>query len=517
MKLFGFTKKKTGRYAGIEQVKKSSATVKKKSKLIRILIITVSVLAALAIGAVALIKFGARPPEVQPYVPKPPQVSQNPDVTQNPEVTPETPPVEGVETVGRKSGVYTFVVLGTDDGNGNTDTIMVSTLDTVKHTLNIVNIPRDTLVNVSWNTKRINSVWANVGIDGFRTKLADVIGYNIDFYMIIDMKAFKALINAVDGVDFEVTSTMNYDDPYQDLHIHFTKGMHHFNGQQALELVRFRGYAAGDIKRIETQQNFLMSAAKQVLSKKSSISITELVDIFTKYVKTDLSVLNMTWLAGECFKLDAENISFKTMPGNYGDSVYQGGGWQSYVTITVDEWITMINETLNPFEREVTLNDLSIMTRNSSGTLYVTDGNWQGSSSWGSTKKPSSSGSSSSSAGKATAAPTVTKSPPPTTAASPSPSQSPSPSSNAPSTAAPPSDNATATDTPPTTEAPAVSEVPWEAGEVSPPPTEAPVVETPPEVQVPADNQSDDGTSEYAPPPDSGTGGGLYYDMTNLT
>ena len=55
---------------------------------------------------------------------------------------------------------------------------------------------------------------------------------------------------------------MDYDDPLQDLSIHFPKGMRHLDGAEALKVVRFRhnndgtGYGSEDVGRMATQQNF---------------------------------------------------------------------------------------------------------------------------------------------------------------------------------------------------------------------------------------------------------------------
>ena len=63
---------------------------------------------------------------------------------------------------------------------------------------------------------------------------------------------------------------MNYDDPYQDLYIHYEEGMQHLSGQQALEVCRFRhnndntGY--NDTGRMETQRGVLTAIAKKMLS-----------------------------------------------------------------------------------------------------------------------------------------------------------------------------------------------------------------------------------------------------------
>jgi LCP family protein required for cell wall assembly len=346
------------------------------------LTVGLALVVTLMVVVVALLKMGGKPPEVgdtrRNSEAAAPAVSG--EDGENPSASGGAAASGGTVTpAGRREGVYTFLILGMDDGNGNTDTFMVVTLDTVNHTLNVVNIPRDTLVNVSWNTKKINTLYANLKIEGTVERLADVLGYEPDKYAIVDMKAFKALIDAVGGVDYNVPVNMSYDDPAQNLSIHYTKGMHHLNGQQALEVVRFRRFADADIGRIRTQQDFLMTAAKQILASKNSIKVTDLAKIFIQYVKTDLTLQNIIWLASELYKLDSENITFTTLPGNYID----GFNGDSYVTIYVDEWLEVINTKLNPFLEPIKAEELSILTRNSSNALYVTDGHYEGRQSWG--------------------------------------------------------------------------------------------------------------------------------------
>jgi LCP family protein required for cell wall assembly len=368
---------------------------------------------ATVVVAFALLKMGGKPPDVEGDPRQDPNAAVSPNSGQDGEISPATASPssngESATPVGRRSGVYTFLVLGMDDGNGNTDTFMVATLDTVNHTLNVVNMPRDTVVNVSWNTKKINTLYANLKIEGTVERLASVIGYKVDRYAVVDMKAFKALIDSIGGVDFNVPVNMSYDDPAQSLSIHFNKGVHHLTGEEALRVLRYRGYSSADIGRISTQQDFLMAAAKQILASKNSVKVVDLANIFIKYVKTDLSLQNIIWLASELYKLDAENITFTTMPGNYIDSV----GNNSYVTIYVDEWLEIINSKLNPFTEPIKLEELSILTRNSSGAFYSTDGHYEGKQSWGQSGGSSSKSSSGQSGAASTPTPTPTPTPSP--------------------------------------------------------------------------------------------------------
>ena len=358
---------------------------RKGSKKTRVLIIFLAVILALAIAAVAYWFIAVKPPDV---VQEMNNNGQQEDAEETTDVN---------QPAGRTGQKYTFLAVGMDDGNGNTDTIMVATFDTEDYSLNVVSIPRDTLVNVSWNTKKVNSIYANSGIDGLIDGIADLVGYEVDFYGIIDLDAFVKLIDAIGGVDYYVPQDMKYSDPAQDLYIDFTEGMTHLNGEDAVKIMRFRsGYANADIGRIGTQQDFLMTVAEQLLANVDAVPITTLADVFISDVETDLTYGEIIWFARELLKMDVENITFHTLPANYGDSVNR----LSYVTIYVDEWLEMINEYLNPFDQDITLSNLNILTRDpNTGRIYSTSGVYAGNSSWGNSGSSSSSsgGSSSSS------------------------------------------------------------------------------------------------------------------------
>ncbi len=108
----------------------------------------------------------------------------------------------------------------------------------------------------------------------------------MDFYVAVDLNGFIELVNAIDGIDFEVPINMNYDDPAQNLHIHFSAGQQHLDGEEVMEVVRFRhnndgsGYPMQDLDRIKTQQAFLKAVADKLFSLQSVIKIPEFARIF---------------------------------------------------------------------------------------------------------------------------------------------------------------------------------------------------------------------------------------------
>jgi LCP family protein required for cell wall assembly len=360
--------------------KRTAAKNKRQIKALKILIVVLAVILALLAVFYCVYVLSVKPPDYQDRTPiaHPAAPSQSTSVSGG-----DTATSQPTLSSDRKGNQCTFVILGFDDGNGNTDTIMVANFDADNHRLSVVNIPRDTLVNVSWYTKKANSLYSSGGgIQGVVDGLSDILGFRVDFYVLVDLDAFKDLVDSVDGVDFDVPVNMYYKDPAQDLLINLKKGPQHLDGSEALQLVRAREkvWATGDIGRIEMQQKFLMAAAGQILQKRDKLNITELAKIFLNDVKTDLDMGRVVWLGQEFLKMNSGNITFETIPANYWDSVNK----DSYVTIYVSKWLELLNAKINPFKEDIKAEELSILTRDKDGGLYVTNGVWAGKKSWGS-------------------------------------------------------------------------------------------------------------------------------------
>lgn len=102
--------------------------------------------------------------------------------------------------------------------------------------------------------------------------MSEQLGIPVDYTVSVNLKGFTALVDAIGGVDFDVPINMDYDDPIQNLSIHFKKGVQHLSGADALRVVRFRhnndgsGYGSEDLGRMATQQKFLKAVAKKMLS-----------------------------------------------------------------------------------------------------------------------------------------------------------------------------------------------------------------------------------------------------------
>ena len=356
---------------------------KKRSRAGKAAAVVVCVVLILVFGAVAWYIAWEKPPErpggglVDPtYESTNPQDGGSPDATAEPTVSPAEDPNAGAPA-SLNENMYTFLVVGLDQVSNSTDTMMVGRIDTENHTIDVVSLPRDTLVNVSWSVKKINTLYSadintgGNGIDGLLDGLKDILGFQIDCYAVVDLTAFVELVDAIGGVDYNVPVNMNYYDPTQDLYINIPAGEQHLDGEEALKVVRFRsGYASADIGRIGTQQDFLKSVASQMLTLGNIPNLPTFIDIFEEYVVTNMSASNLAFFARQFLLCKSEDINFHTLPGNYGDSI-KG---LSYVSINISEWLEMVNTCLNPYDQDVTEANVNILTHSSSTGFYSTTG-----------------------------------------------------------------------------------------------------------------------------------------------
>lgn len=288
---------------------------------------------------------------------------------------------------------YTILILGRDTGGGgNTDTMLLASYDVTNQKATVMSIPRDTMVNVPWDVKKINSVynWYGGGDDGIERlsyEIAQLIGFEPDFQVVIEWEAVGEIVDAIGGVWFDVPYNMDYDDEFQDLSIHQEKGYRLLTGEDAMEVIRWRknnrgseyGYTVGigDSGRMKLQQDFLKAILEQLLKPENIANINKLAKVFQENVKTDLTLQNLLWFGQQAILggLSAENVKFVTMPyaGAYAWSRTLNADL-AYVVPIQDELLALVNNDLSPFKEEFSLSDLDIMSVNSDGSLSSSTG-----------------------------------------------------------------------------------------------------------------------------------------------
>ncbi len=347
-----------------------------KERALRIAIVVVAILLALVAGALAWWFTFAKAPDLE-------QPAQKEGVGE--EMSEEGAPVRlGGD---RKKDFYTFLIIGRDTGGGgNTDTILLAAYDIAGQKLNVMSIPRDTMVNVEWDVKKINSVY-NVkggkekGIKALGQEIAQLVGFVPDFQVVLEWKAVGELVDALGGVNYEVPRDMYYVDPTQNLRINIKKGYQKLDGEKAMQVVRFRdgpnGYRNGDLGRIETQQSFLKAVVSQCLDITNITRIKDLAKVFEENVTTNLTLNNIAWFAQKAVfsGLKSENVQFHTMPCTTGGVWSRSYGQNlSYVLPKVDELVSLVNLYFNPYKEDLKKHELDIMTVDATGRISSSSG-----------------------------------------------------------------------------------------------------------------------------------------------
>lgn len=271
-------------------------------------------------------------------------------------------PTADTGTLGaRKTGASTILIAGTDDGGSRTDTMMLVYVNAVSGELNLLSIPRDTLVNASYNVPKLNACYGvngggEEGMEALMDKVEAIIGFRPDGYVLTNLDAFIDLVDLMGGVEFEVPQDMYYNDPAQDLYIDLKAGLQTLNGEQAMGLVRYRsGYATADVQRMSVQRDFVSAAIDQWASLKSIPKLPQALALVQSSLTTDLSTGNIVWLAGALFRANPENMVTETLSG--GGCWWNGGSYYALDPAGVAE---MVNTYCNPYEQEVTTADLQI-------------------------------------------------------------------------------------------------------------------------------------------------------------
>ncbi|MGN1122537.1 MAG: LCP family protein [Eubacteriales bacterium] len=183
------------------------------------------------------------------------------------------------------------------------------------------------------------------GIRYLSALLARSFGTPIDFYAQVNLDGFVNIVDAIGGVDVYVQQDMDYDDPYQNLHIHIKQGQQHLNGKDAEGFIRFRyGYAAADIARIDAQKIFMTAFIKKVLSLEGIMNLNDLSKQVSANLTTNLSFSDALYFATNALDLDLSKVVMLTMPGSpkYLDGV-------SYYSIDKKTMMEYVNTYLNKF------------------------------------------------------------------------------------------------------------------------------------------------------------------------
>jgi len=99
---------------------------------------------------------------------------------------------------------------GTHDGGSLTDSIMLAQVRPHDQKINLISIPRDLWIDVSTdsakpNYAKINYLYPATNSNITKSKINEILGVNIDYYLALDFSGFTKAIDQLGGVDLKIT------------------------------------------------------------------------------------------------------------------------------------------------------------------------------------------------------------------------------------------------------------------------------------------------------------------------
>ena len=178
--------------------------------------------------------------------------------------------------------------------DGRSDTCMVARIDPKNYVVSIVSIPRDTKITYKGTTEKFNAAYNSGGAKATIDIVNKMFNIEISHYAEISFNGLTDLVDAVGGVEVDVPTSINDSKAGTSV----PSGHQTLNGDQALAFARSRNFADGDFTRT-ADQRVLVDAMIQKAYTMDLFQLPNVIQAAKKFVKTDLSVMQMYSLASQ--------------------------------------------------------------------------------------------------------------------------------------------------------------------------------------------------------------------------
>ncbi len=202
------------------------------------------------------------------------------------------------------------------------DTNILFSLDRTARTAHVLSLPRDTKADVpGQGVHKLNAAHRLGGPALLVQTIYENFGLHVDRYVKTNFHGFIVLVDLVGGIDVDVERDMDYDDNWQNFHVHLKKGPQHLDGKGAHGYVRWRKSnngqvdPKGDLGRIERQQKVIKLLARKALAPQNLPRLRQIMAAARKYIETDLSDRQLMSMLLFLSKLDPSMLDTGTLPG----------------------------------------------------------------------------------------------------------------------------------------------------------------------------------------------------------
>ena len=278
---------------------------------------------------------------------------------------------EGVEDV---KGYQTIALVGLDNTSdtldyGNSDTMIIASINNDTKKVKLVSIYRDTYLNVGTDPKgnedtytKANAAYAYGGAQQLMIMMNKNLDLSLDGYVTVDFAAVAETIDLLGGLDIEMTADevehMNnycvetseatgksYEEIYPE------DGVHHLNGVQAVSYARIRKTAGNDFRRAARQRLVIYKMVEK--AKNSSwTTLNKIVDTVCPMVATSLSKADILKMGMNMITYDIEDQSGFPTKHLEGETIKDAVGTDAVLPVTLEQNVIALHQFLYPEETD---------------------------------------------------------------------------------------------------------------------------------------------------------------------
>lgn len=243
----------------------------------------------------------------------------------------------------KEDGVINILLIGNDSRengeDGRSDAMILLSISSRTKKVYMTSLLRDMYVDIPGHDgNRLNAAYSFGGAELLMETIEKNLDITVNRYMLVNFEAFANLVDAVDGVDLELTSQeIEYVNGYlveynillgraegTDYMDTSQGGVVHLNGAQALAYSRNR-YLGTDFGRTERQRKVLEAVIKKlplaILTNPKELIEGLMPNLTTNLTKTECYRLGLT--AAKMLTYDMEQLVIP-QPGTYSDASIRG-------------------------------------------------------------------------------------------------------------------------------------------------------------------------------------------------
>lgn len=250
-------------------------------------------------------------------------------------------------------GIYNLLIIGIDDNDKYTDTVMMLHVDANSHQLSALSLPHNTLVYGDYDVPMIDEVYHNSGngedgIKALSEKVESMFGFPMDANIVLTSESFTKLMKSFDTINFDVPETLPTG---------LKKGEQALGAEAALELLQTKKFSDDTIRRERVQLDFLQAFGVQKLSSLTPSEISILAKTFSEVLDSDLTEENFAFLLSEFQNCDFTNLKYYLMPGRI-IKYYS----RDYHQLDETAMLAILNMSFNPYDEDLDEDDVEIRT-----------------------------------------------------------------------------------------------------------------------------------------------------------